>query len=375
LGESNSDWGWLVDDEVLKVTSGDVLTTESEHAVFVGFLSESNSDWGWLVDDEVLKVASGDVFSSESEHTIRIGFLGKSDGDWGWLINDKVLEVASSDILSTEGEHTIGIGFHGLELDKTLSDWGISVLDKGNEGLLGDVLSVEDTDLDGSWGIGLTFPGWGHIIDGVVAIIIWETLIEGFSKSLGAIERIVKWWSSGGLWDSLDHHGDGDVVVVGEVLGFVSILLEDGVEGVITNNLSEGLKSNGLDVIESIGWGNLQGDGLDLIDWDINHLGEFIEVILGLSLGGDKVGSLWCSGWLGGNHDGSLSLWLFVVVLLAVMFLVMLSSSLLGSAGFFKVSFLSLLTLEVLGNHGLNIGVDEALDFTIGKSLGTFAGL
>jgi hypothetical protein len=60
---------------------------------------------------------------------------------------------------------------------------------------------------------------------------------------------------------------------------------------------------------------------------------------LGLSLGGDKVGSLWCSGWLGGNHDGSLSLWLFVVVLLAVMFLVMLSSSLLGSAGFFKVSF------------------------------------
>ena len=49
--------------------------------------------------------------------------------------------------------------------------------------------------------------------------------------------------------------------------------------------------------------------------------------------------------------------------------------SLLGSAGFFKVSFLSLLTLEVLGNHGLNIGVDEALDFTIGKSLGTFAGL
>ena len=29
------------------------------------------------------------------------------------------------------------------------------------------------------------------------------------------------------LYDALDHDGDGDVIVVGEVLGFVSILLLD----------------------------------------------------------------------------------------------------------------------------------------------------
>jgi hypothetical protein len=67
-----------------------------------------------------------------------------------------------------------------------------------------------------------------------------------------------------------------------------------------------------------------------------------------------------------------MSLWFFVMFLM--MFLVvLLRDHLLCIAGFFKVRFLSLFTLQVLGNQGLNVGVDETLDLTIGVSLGTFA--
>ena len=37
----------------LEATTGDILSTEGEHAVLVGVLSELNGDWGRLVDDEV----------------------------------------------------------------------------------------------------------------------------------------------------------------------------------------------------------------------------------------------------------------------------------------------------------------------------------
>ena len=289
-------------------------------------MGESNGDWGWLINDEVLEVASSDVLSTESEHAVLIALLGESNGNWGWLVNDEVLEVTSGHIFSTEGEHAVFVRLELIELDETLSDWGISILDEGNESLFGDVLAVEDTNLGGSWGGCLTLPVWSHVINGVVTIIVWEALIEGLSKGLGSIEWVVKWWSSGGLWDSLDHHGDSDVVVVGEILGLISVLLEDGVEGIVTNDLSERLESNGLDVIKGVSWRDLKSDGFDLIDWDINELGELVEVILGLSFGTNEVAGLWSTGVVRGSLDISLSLWLFVVVLLAVMFFVVLLS-------------------------------------------------
>jgi len=70
-------------------------------------LSESNSDGGWLIDDKVFEVSSGDVFTAESEHTIGIGLLSESDSNGGRLVNNEVFEVASSDVLTTESEHTI----------------------------------------------------------------------------------------------------------------------------------------------------------------------------------------------------------------------------------------------------------------------------
>ena len=111
------------------------------------------------------------------------------------------------------------------------------------------------------------------------SVIIWETFIKGGREGSGTVWSIwVGRWSSGGLnWLSLDHHGDGDVVVVGGVLGLSSGLLSDGLESIITNNLSERLQGNRADGIEGIGWGNLQGEGSLLIDWYVNFLGFFLE--------------------------------------------------------------------------------------------------
>ena len=67
------------------------------------------------------------------------------------------------------------------------------------------------------------------------SVIIWESLIEGGSKAWCTIWGVwVSCWGSGGLgWSSSDHHGDGDVIVVRGILGFISVLSSDGVEGII----------------------------------------------------------------------------------------------------------------------------------------------
>jgi hypothetical protein len=117
------------------------------------------------------------------------------------------------------------------------------------------------------------------IFDLQYSVIIWETFIKGGSEGGGTIWSIwVGRWGSGGLnWLSLDHHGNGDVVVVGGVLGFSSGLLSDRLESVITNNLSERLEGNGVNGIEGVGWGNLEGEGSLLIDWYVNFLGLLLE--------------------------------------------------------------------------------------------------
>ena len=79
-----------------------------------------------------------------------------------------------------------------------------------------------------------------------VSVIIWESLVESGGKTWSAIRSV---WVSERSWGkfewlSLDHHGNGDIVVIRWVLDFVSILLSDGLEGVVTNDLSECLKSD-----------------------------------------------------------------------------------------------------------------------------------
>ena len=72
----------------------------------------------------------------------------------------------------------------------------------------------------------------------------------------------IELWS----WQSSNHHADGDVIVIIWILGLVSIFIKNRFEGIITDNLSEGFESNRLDIILSEGWGDLDSDGLNLID-------------------------------------------------------------------------------------------------------------
>ena len=198
--------------------------------------------------------------------------MGESYGDWGWLVGNEVLEVSSGDVGVHELEEAVGIGFHLIKLDEALSDWGISVLDKGNKGLLGDVLTVELTNVN--WGLGLLLgPLWSLILNGVISIIIREALVDDLGKSFTSIEGLGWWWSVSLLWVSLDHDGHGDVVVIRHVLGLLSGSVKDGVEGIVTNNLSEGFEGNGLDGIKTIEGVNGEVDSLNLINWDVNEGG------------------------------------------------------------------------------------------------------
>jgi hypothetical protein len=234
--------------------------------------------------------------------------LGETNCDWGWLVGDKVLEVASGDVSVHELEEAVGIGFHLIELNETLSDWGIGVLDEGDKGLLGDVLTVELSNVD--WGLGLLLgPLWSLVLDGVVSIIIREALIDDLGKGLASIEGLGWWWGVSSLWVSLNHHGHGDVVVVGHVLGLLSGSVEDGVEGVVTNNLSEALEGNGLNGVKAIKGIYREVNGLNLINWDVNEgsvRGNSGVVNLG------EIGSGWGS-WHLRNELWSLGELLFLV--------------------------------------------------------------
>ena len=171
-----------------------------------------------------------------------------------------------------------------------MSDWSIGVLDEVNKSGLGNVLTIELSNLDLSLVV-LLGPVGSLIIDGVVSIVIWEALIEDILEGLATSEGISN-MSGSTLCDSLDHHGKGDVGVIGDVLLLISSSLEDGVEGVISNNLSEGLESHGLNNILRVGWVDLEGDGLNLVDWDISGLSESIEWV---RLGSNEVSLSWGS--------------------------------------------------------------------------------
>jgi len=151
-----------------------------------------------------------------------------------------------------------------------LSDWSIGILNESNKGLLGDVFTVEFSNID--WSLSLLLgPFWSLIFNGIVSIIIRESLINDLREGLSSIEDISWWWNMSFFWVSLNHNSHGDVVVVGHIFGLLSGSIEDRVEGIITNNLSETLESDRLDGIKVVEGVNLELDGLDLINWDINE--------------------------------------------------------------------------------------------------------
>ena len=126
-----------------------------------------------------------------------------------------------------------------------------------------------------------------------VSVIIWESLVERGGKRRSAIWGVwvSEWCWCKFKWLSLDHHGNGNIVVVGWILDLVSILLSDGLESVVSDDLSEGLKSDAVNDIESVGWGNLEGEGSLLIDWNRNELGVTI-INLGIGLTTESGGGV-----------------------------------------------------------------------------------
>jgi len=161
-------------------------------------------------------------------------------------------------------------------------------------------------------------PVGSLVINGVVSIIIWETLIKDVLEGLTTSEGIGN-MNGVGLWDSLDHDGKGDVVVIRDIFLLISGSLQDGVEGVVSDDLSEGLEGNRLNDILRVGWVNFQGDGLDLIDWDILSLSKGIEWI---SLGSEELDLGWSD--LGDNWGSNLHVLLIVFVVLVVVMMFML---------------------------------------------------
>jgi len=105
LGEFHGNWSWLISDEVLKGTEGNILTEERRHDGGVRLLGELHGNWGWLVSDEVLEGTEGNVLTEEGRHDGGITLLGKLDSDWGWLVSDEVLKCTKGNILTEERRH------------------------------------------------------------------------------------------------------------------------------------------------------------------------------------------------------------------------------------------------------------------------------
>jgi hypothetical protein len=197
------------------------------------------------------------------------------------------------------------------------------------------------------------------IISGVISIIIRETFIESGSEWNSSVVWVSDWWVSNILWDSSDHHGDGDIVVVRSVLLLISISFSNGVEGVITNNLSERFEGNRLDVIKIVGWANVNGNWFDLINWDIEVLGPFLPFGGILSFSGEEVSASWGRFWsdwfsnFNSVHHGNTDVFSFswlLRVLLVVFFVVLLVMFVrllheIKVVSFFKVSLLTLITI------------------------------
>ena len=194
-------------------------------------------------------------------------------------------------------------------MDESLGNWCIGVLDKVNEGRLGDVLTVKLTNLDLA-GVVLLGPVGSLIINRIISIIIWETLIEDVLEGLTSGESVGD-VGGGGLWGSSNHDGKSNVVVVRDILLLISGSSEDGGEGVVSNDLSEGLEGDGLNGIWAIGWEDLQSNGLDLINWHGSGLRLSIKWV---GLGNNEVGLGWGSGM--GNWSSLNGLVLVVLVVL-----------------------------------------------------------
>lgn len=156
-------------------------------------------------------------------------------------------------------------------MNKGSSNWGSSISDEVLEGLSSDVLTIELSN-NSLGGHSSELSSSSLLRDINISVIIWETLVEHLLEGLSSLEGIGDNSSSWGSWLSHDEHGNGNVVEFVNVLGLTSGSLSDGIEGIVTNNLSERLEADRLDIIKWESWGNNNTDGIVVINWDLDEL-------------------------------------------------------------------------------------------------------
>jgi len=375
LGELDGNGGRSIGDEVLHLSSGNVGIHELEDVILVGLLSQLDSDRGRSISDEVLELSTGDVGIHKLENVVLVGFLSKLNSDGGRPVSDEVLHLSTSDISIHELEDVVLIGFFDLsiKLDELLGNRRGLILDEGLERLLGDVLTVElANDGLGSGGSRLLVTR-SSIRDGVVSIIIRETLIKLRGDELTTVPLIEDLGSTR-RGNSSDHHGDGDVIVIIGILDLIPVLAEDGSKGIITNNLSESLKGNGVnDISVKVGVAS-NVDSVDLINWDHEGLGVLHHISRGElhSTGSADGGTISINVDIGNNSVESvlgrsmlsvLLVGLLMMVLLLELHEILLSGNSLESVVFRQEG------RQVLSDAGSELGLRHAVGTFLNHSL------
>ena len=152
---SVGDWCWHVNNKILESSSGNVVIEEGAEDCIIWAVSLSELDW--LVDES-------------------------SICDWCWHVDNKILESSSSNVVVEESRKDLIILVFNclIELDKLSGDWSFSVGNKVNECLLGDVFSVKLSNSNLSKI--LARSAWGSLVKVNIAIIIWESLVEGLRE-------------------------------------------------------------------------------------------------------------------------------------------------------------------------------------------------
>ena len=113
----------------------------------------------------------------------------------------------------------------------------------------------------------------------LISIVIWESFIKSWCEGSWSIWGVwVSLWNRRNIsWSSFDHDWDGDIVVVRDVFLFISCLSSNWFECVITNDFSKCFKSNTVNSVQYVSWGNFKSKGSLLINWDGDKFWSTVE--------------------------------------------------------------------------------------------------
>jgi len=100
LSELESDWCWMIGDEILEGSNGYIVVEKREIVLLGLLLSKLESDWCWVVGDEILESGNGYVVVEKSE----VVLLSKLESNWCWVVGDEVLEGSNGHVVVEKRE-------------------------------------------------------------------------------------------------------------------------------------------------------------------------------------------------------------------------------------------------------------------------------